>query len=341
MLHTADPTVHGYPPFQGMPELREAIADRYRTDHGVSLDPDTEIAVVPGTKTGIMLVTLACADTGDGVLLPDPGYPDYHSAVALAGARHVALPLDGAAGWQPRFAGARGALCEDRLPGFRVRIKQQGRVARSRQRNRGVVVGVPGVRQQDGVAVSRARERDEHDPGLRAGDDRDLGLRVELERSSPPGSARRWSRAAPPGTADSRARWGRRGGVEHRLASIAAGGRRRSPVAAAEVDEPAGCARAPRRPPVRIRVKNCSGSKVEQLGPVRRPNTSASRRRPIQQLWLVGARRAARARSRCRAARPSCRTRRRAPRRWRRAEPCREHPVERRGCRRGARDRGW
>jgi L-glutamine---4-(methylsulfanyl)-2-oxobutanoate aminotransferase len=111
MLHTADPTVHGYPPFQGMPELREAIADRYRSDHGVSLDPDTEIAVVPGTKTGIMLVTLACADTGDGVLLPDPGYPDYHSAVALAGARHVALPLDGSAGWQPRFDGLSGALC--------------------------------------------------------------------------------------------------------------------------------------------------------------------------------------------------------------------------------------
>jgi aminotransferase len=111
MLHTADPTVHGYPPFQGMPELREAIAARYRADHGVTLDPDTEVAVVPGTKTGIMLVTLACADRGDGVLLPDPGYPDYHSAVALAGARHVALPLDGAAGWQPRFDGLRGALC--------------------------------------------------------------------------------------------------------------------------------------------------------------------------------------------------------------------------------------
>ena len=75
MLHTADPTVHGYPPFQGMPELREAIADRYRSDYGVTLDPDTEIAVVPGTKTGIMLVTLACADSGDGVLLPDPATP--------------------------------------------------------------------------------------------------------------------------------------------------------------------------------------------------------------------------------------------------------------------------
>jgi L-glutamine---4-(methylsulfanyl)-2-oxobutanoate aminotransferase len=110
MLHVADPAVHGYPPFQGMPELREAIAARYQADHGVALDPEREVAVIPGTKTGIMLVTLACAGPGDDVLLPDPGYPDYHSGVALAGARHVALPLEESAGWQPDFDGVRGRL---------------------------------------------------------------------------------------------------------------------------------------------------------------------------------------------------------------------------------------
>jgi L-glutamine---4-(methylsulfanyl)-2-oxobutanoate aminotransferase len=105
--------MHGYPPFQGRPELREAIAERYRIDHGVTLDPDREIAVVPGTKTGIMLAVLACAGEGDAVALPDPGYPDYPSGVAFAGARTVALPLDPAAGWQPDFealAGERPAL---------------------------------------------------------------------------------------------------------------------------------------------------------------------------------------------------------------------------------------
>jgi aminotransferase len=102
--------MHGYPPFQGRPELREAIAERYRIDHGVALDPDREVAVVPGTKTAIMLAVLACAGAGDAVALPDPGYPDYLSAVALAGARVVALPLDGAAGWQPDF----GALAAER-----------------------------------------------------------------------------------------------------------------------------------------------------------------------------------------------------------------------------------
>jgi aminotransferase len=102
-LETDTITVHGYPPFQGHPDLRAAIAERYLADHGVELDPDREIAVVPGTKTGIMLATLAAAGEGDGVLLPDPGYPDYRSAVALAAAREVPLPLDATAGHQPDF----------------------------------------------------------------------------------------------------------------------------------------------------------------------------------------------------------------------------------------------
>ena len=41
--------VHGYAPFRGLPELRVALADRYRSVYGVSLDPDSEVAVVPGT----------------------------------------------------------------------------------------------------------------------------------------------------------------------------------------------------------------------------------------------------------------------------------------------------
>jgi L-glutamine---4-(methylsulfanyl)-2-oxobutanoate aminotransferase len=95
--------MHGYPPFQGRAELREAIAAHYRADHGVELDPEREVAVVPGTKTAIMLAVLACADAGQTVALPDPGYPDYLSAVALGRVRTVALPLDASTGWQPDF----------------------------------------------------------------------------------------------------------------------------------------------------------------------------------------------------------------------------------------------
>ena len=104
-----DPAVHGYPPFAGRPQLREAIARRYAADHGVALDPEREVAVVPGTKTGIALVALATAGPGDAVLVPDPGYPDYLSGVALAGARPAALPLGAEAAFQPDFD-AVGAL---------------------------------------------------------------------------------------------------------------------------------------------------------------------------------------------------------------------------------------
>jgi aminotransferase len=100
------PAIHGYPPFPGLAALREAVAARYLADHGVVLDPEREIAVVPGTKTGIMLCMLAAAGEGDGVLLPDPGYPDYLSAVGLTGARHLPLGLDPSAGWQPDLAAA-------------------------------------------------------------------------------------------------------------------------------------------------------------------------------------------------------------------------------------------
>jgi aminotransferase len=94
---------HGYPPFRGLPELREAIADRYQVVYGVEVDPHTEVAVVPGTKTAIVELALVLAERGSGILLPDPGYPDYPSGVALAAARLVPLRLDPAAGWAPAF----------------------------------------------------------------------------------------------------------------------------------------------------------------------------------------------------------------------------------------------
>src|SRR4051812_48449543 len=65
------PDVHGYAPFRGLPELREALAERYRTHYDVELDPDTEVAVVPGTKTAIVELCLVLAEEGQTVVLPD------------------------------------------------------------------------------------------------------------------------------------------------------------------------------------------------------------------------------------------------------------------------------
>ena len=79
--------VHGYAPFSGLPALKEAIAVRYREAYGVEVDPAREVAVLPGTKTGLMEFALCAVERGGRIVLPDPGYPDYFSAVALAGAQ--------------------------------------------------------------------------------------------------------------------------------------------------------------------------------------------------------------------------------------------------------------
>jgi aminotransferase len=81
------PDVHGYAPFRGLPALKEAVAVRYRGVYGVDLAPEREVAIVPGAKTALMEFALCIADRGETILLPDPGYPDYYSAVALAAAR--------------------------------------------------------------------------------------------------------------------------------------------------------------------------------------------------------------------------------------------------------------
>ena len=94
---------HGYPPFRGIPGLREAIAERYRSLYGVDLDPQTEVAVLPGTKTALVELAVVLAERGSRVLLPDPGYPDYPSGVALAGATVEPLRLDPERGWAPRW----------------------------------------------------------------------------------------------------------------------------------------------------------------------------------------------------------------------------------------------
>ena len=96
-----DPGVHGYASIRGLRQCREALAARYRREYGVDLDPETEIAIVPGTKTALGELPLALAEEGDLILLPDPYYPDYPSGVALAGAALATVPLDPDQGWAP------------------------------------------------------------------------------------------------------------------------------------------------------------------------------------------------------------------------------------------------
>jgi L-glutamine---4-(methylsulfanyl)-2-oxobutanoate aminotransferase len=95
------PDTHGYAPFAGLTALKAAIAGRYRDVYGVEVDPATEVAVLPGSKTGLMEFAQVCVERGETIVLPDPGYPDYRSAVALAAARLATVPLlaDGRPDW--------------------------------------------------------------------------------------------------------------------------------------------------------------------------------------------------------------------------------------------------
>ena len=96
-------TAHGYQPTMGTPELRQAMTRFYKRWYGVSLDPQTEIQPLIGSKEGILHVTLAFVNPGDKVLVPNPGYPTYTSLSRILGAEVVNYDLNENDGWQPDF----------------------------------------------------------------------------------------------------------------------------------------------------------------------------------------------------------------------------------------------
>lgn len=88
-----DPQNHKYSPFRGVQELRQAAADFYKREYNVEIDPDTEVAILGGTKIGLVELPIAILNPGDYMLLPDPGYPDYLSGVVLADVHYHVMPL--------------------------------------------------------------------------------------------------------------------------------------------------------------------------------------------------------------------------------------------------------
>ena len=97
------PDSHAYQSYVGLDALREAFAEWYARYYGVTLDPSCEIQPLVGSKEGILLTALAFLNPGDGVLVPDPGYPTYTSASLLTEARIVRYDLLEENGWQPDF----------------------------------------------------------------------------------------------------------------------------------------------------------------------------------------------------------------------------------------------
>ncbi len=94
-------TAHKYQSYQGTPELRKAMTEYYQNFFGVSLDPTNEALPLMGSKEGIMHVSMAFLNKGDGVLIPNPGYPTYASVTELVGAQAIPYELTIERNWLP------------------------------------------------------------------------------------------------------------------------------------------------------------------------------------------------------------------------------------------------
>ncbi len=97
------PDTHGYQLTKGLPELRQAYADFYKRFYDVTLDPATEILPLIGSKEGITHISLAFLNPGDGVLVPNPGYPTYTSVSKIVGAEIFPYDLTPENNWYPDF----------------------------------------------------------------------------------------------------------------------------------------------------------------------------------------------------------------------------------------------
>ncbi|MBC6998565.1 aminotransferase class I/II-fold pyridoxal phosphate-dependent enzyme [Cytophaga sp. FL35] len=92
---------HQYQSYQGLPELREAMASFYKQRFNVTVEPVNEILPLMGSKEGIMHISMAFLNEGDAVLVPNPGYPTYTSVTKLVGAEVKYYGLTEEGGWFP------------------------------------------------------------------------------------------------------------------------------------------------------------------------------------------------------------------------------------------------
>jgi len=100
----AKDNAHGYQSYKGSPVLREAIAEWYKKYYHVdNINPATEVLPLLGSKEGIMHICMTYLNEGDQVLIPNPGYPTYTSAVKLAGGTPLYYELTAENNWAPDF----------------------------------------------------------------------------------------------------------------------------------------------------------------------------------------------------------------------------------------------
>jgi aspartate/methionine/tyrosine aminotransferase len=100
---SAKPNTHAYQSYKGSAVLRNAVAAFYNNWYGVHLNAETEVLPLIGSKEGIMHICMTYLNAGDEVLIPNPGYPTYSSAVKLAGGKCVEFDLKEENSWEPDF----------------------------------------------------------------------------------------------------------------------------------------------------------------------------------------------------------------------------------------------
>ncbi len=98
-----DAGAHQYQSYQGLPDLRQAIANFYSEKFGVIADPASEILPLMGSKEGIMHISMAFLNPGDEVLIPNPGYPTYSAVSKLVGAVPRSYDLCAEERWFPNL----------------------------------------------------------------------------------------------------------------------------------------------------------------------------------------------------------------------------------------------
>ncbi len=92
----------GYTACPGITELREAVARRISGRTGTEIAAK-EVLVTTGAVNAIYLAFASLLEAGDEVLVPDPGWPNYHSCVVMSGAKSVSYPLVANRGYEPDF----------------------------------------------------------------------------------------------------------------------------------------------------------------------------------------------------------------------------------------------
>ena len=98
-----DEGANKYQSYQGLPELRDEIANFYKKHYKVNISGQTEVLPLLGSKEGIMHISMAFLNAGDEVLVPNPGYPTYSSVTKLLEAKPILYDLKEDKNWQPDF----------------------------------------------------------------------------------------------------------------------------------------------------------------------------------------------------------------------------------------------